>query len=99
VTCAIEFVGRASRKLERDERTENEGIPLLSAGMILLLLLAMATFFGGADDAWDIDDIVLAVSAAIDGDFIGNMLGDVTYCVCIDGDFCSRMGCIGNCTG
>jgi hypothetical protein len=51
---------------------------LLSAGTILLLLLAMATLFGGADEAWDIDEIVLAVSAAIDGLLIDERDGDVT---------------------
>jgi hypothetical protein len=80
-------------------RMRNKGIPLLSAGMILLLLLAIATLFGGADDAWDSDDIVLAVSVAIDGLLIDDMLGDVTDCVCIEGDLRGRMGCIGNCTG
>jgi hypothetical protein len=72
---------------------------LLSAGIMLLLLLAMATFFGGADDAWDIDDIVLAVSAAIDGDLIEDAVGDVMDCVVTDGDFNGRIGCMGNCTG
>jgi hypothetical protein len=70
--------------------------------MILLLLLAMATLFGGgagADDACDTDDIVLAVSAAIDGDLIDETVGDVMDCVVIDGDFNGRIGCIGNCTG
>jgi len=67
---------------------------------MLLLLLAMATLFGGgADDACDIEEIVLALSVAIDGDLIEDTVGDVIDCVATDGDFKGRMGCIGNCTG
>jgi hypothetical protein len=74
-------------------------LPLLPAGAILLLRREIGIFLGGgADDACDIDDMVLAVSAAIDGDRIDDT-GDASDCVAIDGDFhgCC-VGCIGNCT-
>ena len=79
-------------RLRRDE-----SVPLLPAGAILLLLREMAIFLGGADEVWDIVEMVLAVSAAIDGDRRGDM-GDVIDCVEIDGDFKGLIGCIGNCT-
>jgi hypothetical protein len=65
---------------------EIKSIPFVSAGMILLLLLAMAILFGGADEALEMDDIVLAVSAAIDGDLIDDTDGEITDCVVTDGD-------------
>jgi hypothetical protein len=65
---------------------------------MLLLLLEMGIFFGGADDAWDIDDMVLAVSAAMDGDRIDDT-GDVIDCVAFEGDFKGCIGYIGSCTG
>jgi hypothetical protein len=58
---------------------------------MLLLLLEMGIFFGGAEDAWDIDDIVLAVSAAMDGDR-NDDIGDVIDCVAMEDD---SKGCIG----
>lgn len=64
---------------------------------MLLFLLAMGTFFDGAEDAWDIDEIVLAVSAAIDGDLIDDT-GDNIGCVVTDGDLIGCIGCIGNCS-
>lgn len=52
-------------------------IPLLSEETILLFRLAIRILFGGtADEECDIDDIVLAVSAAIEGDLIDDT-GDV----------------------
>jgi len=62
---------------------------------MLLFLLAMGILFGGADDAWDIDDIVLAVSAATDGDLIEETVGEVIDCAATDGDLSDRIGCIG----
>jgi len=64
---------------------------------MLLLLREMGTFFGGADDAWETVDMVLAVSAAIDGDRIDDT-GDVTDCGAMVGDLNGCEGCIGNCT-
>jgi hypothetical protein len=58
---------------------------------MLLLLLEIGIFFGGAEDAWDIEDIVLAVSATMDGDR-NDDIGDVIDCVAMEGDF---KGCIG----
>jgi hypothetical protein len=74
-----------------------ESLPLLPAGAILLLLLAIGIFFCGCVDAWDIDDIVLAVSAAIDGDR-NDDTGEAIDCVAMDGDLRGRIGCIGSCT-
>jgi hypothetical protein len=53
---------------------------------MLLLRREIGIFLGFADDACDIDDKVLAVSAAIDGDRIDDT-GDASDCVAIDGDF------------
>ena len=41
---------------------------------------------GGAEDTWDIDEMVLAVSAAMDGDRNEDP-GDAIDCVAIEGDF------------
>lgn len=46
------------------------GVPLVPAGAMLLLLLDIGILLGGADEAYDIDDIVLAVSAINDGDLM-----------------------------
>lgn len=62
---------------------------------MLLFLLAMGILFGGAEDAWDTDDMVLAVSAATDGDLIEEMVGEVMDCVVTYGDLSDRTGCIG----
>lgn len=59
--------------------------PLLPAGAIVLLLLAIGTFFGGGVDACDSDDMVLAVSATMDGD-LNDETGDAIESVAIDGD-------------
>jgi hypothetical protein len=75
-----------------------KSLPLLPAGAMLLLLLEIGIFFGGADDVCDIDDIVLAVSAAMDGDR-NDDTGDVIDCDTIVGDFKGCIGCIGSCTG
>lgn len=53
-------------------------LPLLSVVAILLVRLAMGILLGGADDAYEMDEIVLAVSAAIEGDRIDETEGDVT---------------------
>lgn len=63
---------------------------------ILLVRLAMGILFGGAEDAWEMDEIVLAVSAAIDGDLIDDIDGDVTDCVGIEGDFIGLIACSGS---
>lgn len=62
---------------------------------MLLLLLAMAILFGGADDAWDIDDMVLAESAVMDDDLMEEAVGDVMDCVVVDGVLTGRIGCMG----
>lgn len=53
---------------------------------MLLLLLAMGILFGGAEEAWDMEDMVLAVSAVIEGERMDDP-GDVIDWVVIDGDF------------
>ena len=70
----------------------SDGIPLVSVVMMLLLLLEMATLFGGADEAHDLDDIVLAVSAAIDGDLMEDVVGDMTDCGAVEGDWSGPAG-------
>jgi hypothetical protein len=63
---------------------------------MLLPLLAMGTLLGGGtDDACDIDDIVLAVSAAMEGDLIDDTVGEVMDCDAIDGVLIGCTGCIG----
>ena len=54
-----------------------DDVPLRSLGEMLLPRLAMGTLFGGTDDPYDIDDIVLAVSAAMEGDLIEDAVGEV----------------------
>ena len=49
----------------------------------------------GADEAWDIDEMVLAVSAVIEGDLIDDT-GDAIECDVTDGDFTGRIGWIGS---
>lgn len=67
-------------------------IPLVSVVTMLLLLLEMATLFGGADEAYDLDDIVLAVSAAIDNDLMEDVVGDMTDCDAVEGDWSGPVG-------
>lgn len=52
-------------------------IPLRSLGAMLLPLLAMGTLLGGMDEPYDIDDMVLAVSAAMEGDLMEDTVGEV----------------------
>lgn len=72
-------------------------VPLLPAGAMLLFLREIGIFLGGADEVCDIVEMVLAVSAAMDGDRKGD-IGDVIDCASTDGDFKDLMGCMGNCT-
>jgi hypothetical protein len=77
-------------------RLSEMDIPLVPAGTMLLLLLEIGILFGGADEACDIDDIVLAVSAVNDGDLMDET-GDTIDRVVMDGDFNGCIGCIGIC--
>ena len=52
-------------------------IPLRSLGAMLLPLLAMGTLFGGMDELCDMDEMVLAVSAAMEGDLMEDTVGEV----------------------
>jgi hypothetical protein len=72
-------------------------VPLLPAGAILLLLREMGIFLGGADEVRDIVEMVLTVSAAMEGDRNGDT-GHVIDCAATAGDFKGLMGCIGSCT-
>lgn len=55
-----------------------KNIPLLSEETILLFRLAIRILLGGAaDDVCDIEEIVLAVSAVIEGD-LNDDTGDAT---------------------
>jgi hypothetical protein len=86
--------------MSRDLAAESNGrgtksLPLLPAGAILLLLLEIGIFLGLADDACEIVDMVLAVSASIDGDGIDDS-GEAIDSVTMDGDFNGRIGCIGS---
>lgn len=65
--------------------------PLLSVVAILLALLAIGTFLGGADEACEIEEMVLAVSAAIEGLRMDDT-GETIDCVVTEGDLAGRRG-------
>jgi len=61
-------------------------------GTIELFLLAMGILFGGTEDAWDVADMVLAVSVAVEGDVTRDGEGDVMERDVTGGDLRGRMG-------
>lgn len=66
---------------------------------MLLLLLAMATLFGGADEAWDINNIVLAEPAVMDDDLMEEAAGEAMDGVVVDGVLTGGTSCMGIWTG
>ena len=80
--CDVPRRGKAQQKKILNNRNEKprNNVPLLSAEWMLLLLLAMGTLFVFVrmEDACDMEDMVLAVSA-IDSDLIDDT-GETSEC-------------------